>query len=86
MKLCVAVYNYDILQIKGEHRGTQADGRSSMWVLRSISTKNRSKGIIMMERVFIYGYVCIGLVGSTLIGMIVFAWVALRKLHKASCR
>jgi hypothetical protein len=37
-----------------------------------------------MERVFIYGYVCIGLVGSALIGMIVFAWVVLRKLHKAS--
>jgi hypothetical protein len=44
------------------------------------------KGIIMMERVFIYGYVCIGLVGCALIGMIVFAWVALRKLHKASRR
>jgi hypothetical protein len=40
----------------------------------------------MMEHVFIYGYVCIGLVGSALIGMIVFAWVAPRKLHKASRR
>jgi hypothetical protein len=46
--------------------------------------RNRSKGIIMMEHVFIYGYVCIGLVGCALLGMIVFAWVALRKLHKAS--
>jgi hypothetical protein len=37
-----------------------------------------------MERVFIYGYVCIGLMGCALIGMIIFSWVALRKLHKAS--
>jgi hypothetical protein len=44
------------------------------------------KEIIMMERVFIYGYMCIGLMGSALIGMIVFAWVALRKLHEASRR
>jgi hypothetical protein len=40
----------------------------------------------MMEHVFIYGYICIGLVVCALIGMIVFAWVALRKLYKASLR
>jgi hypothetical protein len=44
------------------------------------------KGITMMERVFIYGYMCIGLVGFALIGMIVFAWVVLRKLRRASRR
>jgi hypothetical protein len=44
------------------------------------------KRITMMECVLIYGYVCIGLVGCALIGMIVFAWVVLRKLQKASRR
>jgi hypothetical protein len=39
-----------------------------------------------MERVFIYGYVCIGLMGCALIGLIVFTWVALRKLYKAPRR
>jgi hypothetical protein len=41
------------------------------------------KRITMMEHVFIYGYMCIGLMGCALIRMIVFAWVALRKLHRA---
>jgi hypothetical protein len=36
--------------------------------------------IIMMECVFIYDYVSIGLMGLSIIGMIVFAWVVLRKL------
>jgi hypothetical protein len=43
MKLCVAVYNYDALQIKGESWSTQAGGRSSAWILRSISTKESFK-------------------------------------------
>jgi hypothetical protein len=34
-----------------------------------------------MDRVLIYAYVCIGLVGSTIIGMIVFAWIVLRKFR-----
>jgi hypothetical protein len=37
----------------------------------------------MMEHVLIYGYMCIGLVGCALIGLIVFAWVAIRRLNKA---
>jgi hypothetical protein len=44
MKVCVAVYNYDVLQIKGEHQSAQAGGQSSMWVLRSISTIESFKG------------------------------------------
>jgi hypothetical protein len=35
-----------------------------------------------MDRVLIYGYVCIGLVGFSLIGMIVFTWVVLAKLRR----
>jgi hypothetical protein len=35
----VAVFNYDVVHIKGEFRSAQADRRSSMWMLRSISTK-----------------------------------------------
>jgi hypothetical protein len=38
--------------------------------------------IIMMECVFIYSYVSIGLVGLSIIGMIVFAWVMLRRLRR----
>jgi hypothetical protein len=33
-----------------------------------------------MDRVSIYAYTCIGLVGSAIIGVIIFAWIALRKL------
>jgi hypothetical protein len=40
------------------------------------------KGITMMDRVFIYGYVCIGLVGCALIRLIAFMCVALKKLHQ----
>jgi hypothetical protein len=39
MKLYMAVHNYDALQIKGERWSAQADGWSSVWMLRSISTK-----------------------------------------------
>jgi hypothetical protein len=39
MKLHVAVCNYDVVYIKGEFRSAQADEWSSVWVLRSISTK-----------------------------------------------
>jgi hypothetical protein len=35
-----------------------------------------------MDHVLIYGYVCIGLVGFSLIGMIVFTWVVLAKLRR----
>jgi hypothetical protein len=47
--------------------------------------KYRYKGIIqrkmtIMEHVFIYGYVSFGLVVLFLIGLIVFTWVALRKI------
>jgi hypothetical protein len=34
-----------------------------------------------LDRVSIYAYVCIGLVSSTIVGMIVFAWIALRKFR-----
>jgi hypothetical protein len=47
--------------------------------------KYKYKGIVqkripVMDRVLIYGYACIGLIGFSLIGMIVFAWVVLAKL------
>jgi hypothetical protein len=49
--------------------------------------KYKYKGIVqrripIMDRASIYGYVCIGLVGSSLSGMIVFAWVVLVKLRR----
>jgi hypothetical protein len=34
-----------------------------------------------MEHVFIYGYMSFSLVVLLLIGLIVFTWVALRKIH-----
>jgi hypothetical protein len=39
----VAVFNYDVVYIKGEFRSAQADGRSSVWMLISISTKESFK-------------------------------------------
>jgi hypothetical protein len=42
--------------------------------------------IPVMDRALIYGYICIGLVGSSLIGMIVFAWVVLAKLRRVPQR
>jgi hypothetical protein len=40
----VAVFNYDVVHIKGEFQSAQADGWSSVWILRSISTKESFKG------------------------------------------
>jgi hypothetical protein len=34
-----------------------------------------------MDSVSVYAYVCIGLVGSAILGMFVFAWVVLRKFR-----
>jgi hypothetical protein len=43
MEFHVAVFNYDVVYIKGEFRSAQADRRSSVWMLRSISTKESFK-------------------------------------------
>jgi hypothetical protein len=40
----MAVFNYDVVHIKGEFQSAQADGRSFMWILRSISTRESFKG------------------------------------------
>jgi hypothetical protein len=37
-------------------------------------------GIKMMEHVFIYRYVCIGIVGLALIGLVVYSWLAIQRL------
>jgi hypothetical protein len=34
-----------------------------------------------LDRVSIYAYVCIALVGSSIIGLIVFAWIGIRKFR-----
>jgi hypothetical protein len=44
------------------------------------------RGIPIMDRVLIYGYVCISLVGFSLVGMIIFAWIVLRKLRRVPRR
>jgi hypothetical protein len=44
------------------------------------------KGIKMVERVFVYGYVCIGIVGLALMGLIVFLWLAIRRLTRVPHR
>jgi hypothetical protein len=36
----------------------------------------------MMENVFIYGYICIGIVGLALLGLLVFSWIAIRRLTR----
>jgi hypothetical protein len=40
----------------------------------------------MMDHALIYGYICIGLVGISLIGMIIFTGVVLRKLRRVPRR
>jgi hypothetical protein len=40
----------------------------------------------MMERVTVYGYVCIGLVGCVLLGLIAFTYIALRRLRQVPQR
>jgi hypothetical protein len=77
------VHNYDVVCMKGEVRSAQADGWSFVWVLRTITTKEIvQKGIPMMDPVFVYGYICISLVGCALLSLIIFTCVALRKLHQ----
>jgi hypothetical protein len=77
------VKSYRVICTKGESRSAQADGRSSVWVLRTISTREIvQKGIKMIDHVFVYGYICIGLVGCVLLGLIIFTCVALKKLHQ----
>jgi hypothetical protein len=44
------------------------------------------KEIKMVEHVFIYGYVCIGIVGLALLGLIVFSWIAIRRLTRVPRR
>jgi hypothetical protein len=34
-----------------------------------------------MDRVSIYAYSCIGLVGAAIIGLVIFTWMALRKFQ-----
>jgi hypothetical protein len=81
------VKSYGVLRTKGESRNAQADGRSSVWILRTISTREIvQKGIRMIDRVLVYGYVCIGLVGCALLGLIIFTCVALKKLHQVPRR
>jgi hypothetical protein len=81
------VKSYGVLRAKGEIRNTQADGRSSMWILRIISTREVvQKGIEMIDHVFVYGYVCIGLMGCALLGLITFTCMALKKLHQVPRR
>jgi hypothetical protein len=53
--------------------------------------KYKYKGVVqrripIMDSTSIYGYICIGIVGSSLIGMIVFAWIVLAMLHRVPRR
>jgi hypothetical protein len=81
------VKSYGVIRSKGEIWSAQADGRNSMWILKTISTREIvQKGIKMIDRVFVYGYVCIGLVGCALLGLIIFTCMALKKLHQVPCR
>jgi hypothetical protein len=78
---------YVFVYTKGEVQSAQADGRSSVWILRTISTRELfQKGVIMMESVTVYGYVCIGLVGCALLGLIAFTYIALRRLRQVPHR
>jgi hypothetical protein len=59
-------------------RSAQVDVRSSVWRSEGYKYKGITQ-IMALDHVSIYAYTCIALVGSAIIGLIVFAWIAIRK-------
>jgi hypothetical protein len=69
------------LSIRGS-RSAQVDERSSVWRLEEYKYKGITQERIMaLDRISIYTYTCIALVGSAIIGLIVFAWIAIQKFR-----
>jgi hypothetical protein len=74
---------YDIVHLSiRRSRSAQVDERNSVWRLEEYKYKGITQERIMaLDRVSIYAYTCIALVGSAIIGLIVFAWIAIRKFR-----
>jgi hypothetical protein len=71
----VAVHNYGVERKTMEHPGNL---RSFMWSLGDVRYKGVDKlRTIIMECVYIYGYISFGLRVLFLIGLILFSWMAL---------
>jgi hypothetical protein len=78
----MAVHNYGV-----ERKTMECPGnlRSSMWSLGGVRYKDVDKlRTIIMEYIYIYGYVSFGLGVLFLIGLILFSWMALRKICQCS--
>jgi hypothetical protein len=72
---------YDVVHLpKRRSRSAEVDERSSVWRSKEYKYKGIAQERTMaLDRVSIYAYTCIVLVGSAIIGLIVFAWIAIRK-------
>jgi hypothetical protein len=58
--------------------------QSSMWRLGQIEYKDIDRRTTKaMECVYIYGYICFAMGVLFLLGLILFTWIALRKIHNA---
>jgi hypothetical protein len=74
---------YDVVHLSIRRSwSAQVDERNSVWRLEEYKYKGITQERIMaLDRVSVYAYTCIALVGSAIIGLIVFAWIAIRKFR-----
>jgi hypothetical protein len=86
MEFCVAVQNYGIKIKEAIRSATEVIGvpygACEVPSIKSY-TKMRTKA---MERVFIYGYISFAFGVLLLIGLVVFTWIALKKICCDSVR
>jgi hypothetical protein len=78
----VAMY-HDVVHLSiRRSRSTQVDERSSVWRSEGYKYKGITRERIMaLDCISIYAYTCIALVGSAILGLIVFAWIAIWKFR-----
>jgi hypothetical protein len=87
MEFRVAVYNYDVVHIKGEYRSAPQSFRVLCGYKKEDKYKVVSKPrTITMDSFYIWGYVSVGLVLLALLGLIGFTWWVLRKIRSHSVR
>jgi hypothetical protein len=78
----VAMYHDAVHLSIRRSRSAQVDERSSVWRSKGYKYKGITQERTMaLDRISIYAYTCIALVGSAIIGLIVFAWIAIRKFR-----
>jgi hypothetical protein len=78
----MAVHNYGVIRIKGENRSApRTFGVPCGYVWKNEYKDTSKMSIMTMDPSFIWGYVSFGLVLLALMGLVVFTWWALRKIH-----